>query len=256
MKSRMTYQVGDSFVHQLHPLVKGAWLLALTVLVFAISLLSVVLSIVGFAVAMLLVARVSLKQNRHALALVVVTALTFGAFQVVFRDQGVFLAAVGPITITDGGLRAGVYVAGRFLAVVLLSYLFVLTTDPNTLAYALMRAGLPYRFGFAAVTALRLVPIFEVEARTVYEAQLARGIGHDLRGPRAVLTWIRRLMLPILVSALSKIDALAVSMEGRSFGRYPQRTFLRDVAFERRDALALAGLLFVIASAGLLAIRL
>jgi energy-coupling factor transporter transmembrane protein EcfT len=34
------------------------------------------------------------------------------------------------------------------------------------------------------------------------------------------------------------VDALAVSMEGRCFGKFPSRTFLKEVHFTRRDVLA------------------
>jgi energy-coupling factor transporter transmembrane protein EcfT len=54
------------------------------------------------------------------------------------------------------------------------------------------------------------------------------------------LTLARQLFFPLLVSALGKADTLAVSMEGRCFGRYPTRTFLRQTAFTWRDGLALA----------------
>jgi energy-coupling factor transporter transmembrane protein EcfT len=47
-----------------------------------------------------------------------------------------------------------------------------------------------------------------------------------------------------LVSALGKVDALAVSMEGRCFGKYPTRTFLREVRATWLDAVAV-GVLFV-----------
>jgi energy-coupling factor transport system permease protein len=156
---------------------------------------------------------------------------------------------LGPLVITSGGIEAGVYIAGRFLSVILLSYLFVLTTEPNDLAYALMRAGLPYRYGFSLITALRLVPTFEQEGRTVYAAQLARGVRYDVRSPRRFLTLIRQFILPLLVSALGKVDVLAVSMEGRCFGKYPTRTFVRQVKATWRDGVA-AGLL-VVAVAGL-----
>ncbi len=45
----------------------------------------------------------------------------------------------------------------------------------------------------------------------------------------------RQFFLPLLVSALSKVDAMAVSMEGRGFGQYRSRTFLREVRFSRAD---------------------
>jgi energy-coupling factor transport system permease protein len=137
-----------------------------------------------------------------------------------------------------------VYVAGRFLSVVLLSYLFVLTTEPNDLAYALMRAGVPYRYGFALITALRLVPTFEQEGQIVYNAQLARGVQYDVRSPRRFLALGRQFFLPLLVSALGKVDALAVSMEGRCFGKYRKRTFLHEVHITWLDGAAAALLLF------------
>ncbi len=165
--------------------------------------------------------------------------------QVLARDGGAVWLRFGPLRVTDVGVRAGIAVGGRFLAVVLLSYLFVLTTDPNDLAYGLMQAGVPYRFGFALVTALRLVPVFEQEGETVYRAQVARGLGYNKAGLSRWVTLARQFLLPLLVSALSKVDALAVSMEGRGFGQYPRRTFLREVRFTATDAVV-TGLLVIL----------
>jgi energy-coupling factor transport system permease protein len=180
----------------------------------------------------------------------VTMALLLGLLQLLFVRQGRTLFRLGPFAPTVGGVEAAVYVAGRFLSVVLLSYLFVLTTEPNKLTYALMQAGLPYRYGFALVTALRLVPVFEQEGQIVYNAQLARGVRYDVRSPRRFLTLARQFFFPLLVSALGKVDALAVSMEGRCFGKYPRRTFLRQVPFKRLDGLALAMLLAAAAGTG------
>jgi energy-coupling factor transport system permease protein len=248
MRPRITYQPGSSLLHRLHPLVKGAWLLLGTVLVFLVRspwpvVAAVALLLVTFPVSGLRLSR--LRGTR----LFASTALLLGILQVLFVHDGDTLSTIGPLTITAGGLEAGVYIAGRFLVVVLLSYLFVLTTEPNDLAFALMRAGLPYRYGFALVTALRLVPTFEQEGQIVYSAQLARGVRYDVRSPRRFLTLTRQFFLPLLVSALSKVDSLAVSMEGRCFGKYPRRTFLREVRITRRDWLALAFLVVVVAVA-------
>ena len=226
--SRIAYHPGNSFLHRLHPLTKAAWLIFGTVLVFVVhspwaAAGAVALLLLGFPIA-----GVQLGRVRGA-RLFISTALLLGLLQVLFVRQGVTLVEIGPLVVTAGGVQAGVYVAGRFLSVVLLSYLFVLTTEPNDLAYALMAAGLPYRYGFALITALRLVPTFEQEGQTVYNAQLARGVRYDVRSPRRFLTLARQFVLPLLVSALGKVDALAVSMEGRCFGKYPTRTFLREV---------------------------
>ena len=246
---RITYQPGDSFLHRLHPLVKGVWLLFGTIFVFVVRS---PWPVAGMGV-LLLVAQplvgVRLRQLRGT-RLFVTTALFLGILQVIFRQEGAVLWQTGPLTVTAGGVEAGLYVAGRFLSVVLLSYLFVLTTEPNDLAFALMRAGLPYRYGFTLITALRLVPTFEQEGQIVYNAQLARGVRYDIKSPRRFLTLGRQFFLPLLVSALGKVDSLSVSMEGRCFGKYGTRTFLREVRATWRDGLALALLLLAI---GLLA---
>jgi len=239
---RITYQPGHSILHRLHPLVKMSWLLFGTVLVFIVRspwvvLVAVALLVLAFPLAGLRLGRV------RGTRLFITTALLLGLLQLFFVHEGEALLQIGPLTITVGGLQAAVYVAGRFLSVILLSYLFVLTTEPNDLAYALMRAGVPYRYGFALITALRLVPVFEQEGQTVYHAQLARGVQYDVRSPRRFVTLARQFFLPLLVSALGKVDALAVSMEGRCFGKYPTRTFVREVHATRLDGLAVGLLL-------------
>lgn len=245
-RARITYQPGNSLLHQLHPLVKVAWLVFGTILVFAVQRPWLVAAV---AVALMLafpLIGVRLGQVRGT-RLFTSTALLLGLLQILFVHGGATIFELGPLLVTTGGLQAGVYVAGRFLSVVLLSYLFVLTTEPNDLAYALMRAGLPYRYGFALITALRLVPTFEQEGQIVYNAQLARGVRYDVRSPRRFLTLGRQFFLPLLVSALSKVDALAVSMEGRCFGKYPTRTFLREVHWSRLDTAAVTLLLLALA---------
>ncbi len=247
MRARITYQPGTSLLHRLHPLVKGAWLLLGTVLVFLVRSPWPVVAAVAFLLAAFPLAGLRLGKLRGA-RLFASTALLLGILQILFVRTGVLLFELGPLAITVNGIVAGLYVAGRFLSVVLLSYLFVLTTEPNDLAFALMQAGVPYRYGFALVTALRLVPTFEQEGQIVYSAQLARGVRYDVRSPRRFLTLARQFFLPLLVSALGKVDSLAVSMEGRCFGKYPRRTFLREVRISSKDWLAAALLVLVVAA--------
>jgi energy-coupling factor transport system permease protein len=74
------------------------------------------------------------------------------------------------------GLNHGLLLVSRFFNIIGSSYLFVATTDPNRLGYALMQAGLPYRYGFMLITALRFIPLFFLELEQVRRAQMAKGI--------------------------------------------------------------------------------
>ena len=236
MKQQLTYQDGTSLLHQLHPLIKLAWLVVLTVLVFVLQLPWFALPLVLLLVAIFPLLGINLLHLRGIRTLFA-TALLIGLLQIVFDRSSDVLLQIGPVGISTQGLLRGGYLAARFLAVIFLSYLFVLTTSPNHLAYALMRAGLPYRFGFTIVTALRMIPIFEQEALTVYRAQLVRGVSYNRGRISTLIRSFRILLLPMLISAINKVDALSISMEGRCFGRYPQRTYFRTWQTSPRDRL-------------------
>jgi energy-coupling factor transport system permease protein len=245
---RITYRPGSSALHALHPLVKSAWLVAGTVLLFAVHSPWFVLGVVALLLLAFRLVRLPMAKVRGT-RLTLTTALLLAVLQVAFVRRGRVLFEIGPLSLYSGGLEMAGYVAGRFAGVVLLSYLYVMTTDPNRLAYALMQAGVPYRYGFALITALRLVPILEQEGRTVYNAQLARGVRYDTRSLRRFLTLARQFTMPLLVSALGKADTLAVAMEGRCFGKHSTRTYLRTVRMRRADWIALGALLVAIVAA-------
>jgi energy-coupling factor transport system permease protein len=248
MRPSITYQPGGSALHRLHPLIKAGWLLVGTVFVFAVHSPWIILAVLVVTLLAFPVARLTLGKT-WGIRTFTVTALLLALIQILFVRTGPVLIRTGVCLVTVGGIEAGVYVAARFLSVVFLSYLFVLTTDPNGLAYSLMQVGVPYRYGFVLITALRLVSVFEREGQIVYQAQLARGVRYDTRSLRRFLNLARQFFLPMLVSALSKVDALAISMEGRCFGKYPSRTFLRETNFTRQDVIAIGLLSLVIVAA-------
>ena len=243
---KLQYRTDGGWLHDLHPLTKLGWLLGLTVGSFLVATpWYPALAVVGLWGAAYL-ARIRPARDMRGWRLLLSTSAAFFALQVLFTRSGSAVAdpsSVLGLVITDEGLRRGVLVAGRFLAVIMASQLFVLTTDPSGLAYALMQAGLPYRYGFALVTAIRLAPLFELEANTIYQAQLARGVRYDGSLFRRIIEVLRQLLLPLLVGALRRAERLAVSMEGRQFGRYRQRTFYRTAQLGPPDHVALAALL-------------
>ena len=247
----------DGALARVNPLLKLGWLLVISVAAFALRAPVHVVALLGLLVLAMACGGVDSRRMRFR-GVLLWTAAFLLLLQALFYHGGeplLYLLPGGRGPVTAAGLGRGARVAARFLVIVLSSQAFVLTTDPGALAYALMRAGLPYRFGFALVTALRLVPIFRAEATTVYQAQLARGVRYDaLGGPARVIALLRQFMLPLLVSALRKVDALAVSMEGRQFGRHPRRTYLRRAEWRRGDWLGAAALLAFALAVGRLAI--
>lgn len=237
---RLRYESGSSFLHRLNPLTRLLVLVAYSISIFTFSSLTIellsFLAMLGVVVWLRSRALASLVSSKYFLSF----ALLIVAVQALFTGGGGLIVSIPlvlfSVNITTMGVYNGLLIAFRFLTIILGSAIFIVTTEPNELAYSLMKAGLPYRFGFMVVTAIRFLPVFESEAGTVRNAQAARGLEIDSGGIRSVIKTARFTLMPLIVSALSKVDVLVISMESRAFGYRRARTFTRSTPFRAVDA--------------------
>lgn len=240
---RVKYEPGSTFLHALNPMTKLIVLVLFSIGIFLFASVPAELAVFLLLAAVIYMVRskalTSLLTSKFLLSFAVLLFIV----QVIFNAGGpvYFTVPLGlfSIDVTEHGVIVGIVLALRFACIILASALFVCTTDPGELAYALIRAGIPYRYGFMLVTAVRFIPVFEEEAGTVRCAQQSRGMDIDGKGLRAVIKSARYTLLPLVVSALSKVDVLVISMEGRAFGLKPTRTSIRDSHFTGIDVIAL-----------------
>lgn len=233
---RIKYLGRDSLIDRLNPLSKLVMVISATITVFLAYKVETLLLMMVVLLILFPIAKVRLWEFRAATRFFLFFSLTLMVIHAIFVHAGDVLwqARLGPIivTVTYGGLRLGLMMVLRFLIIVLASFMFVATTEPDKLAHSLMKAGLPYRAGFALILALRLMPLMRSESNSVREAQAARGLALDQGGPRAIVRSVRSTMGPLLVSSMSRVDSITISMEGRAFGHSKHRTFLKE--FDRR----------------------
>jgi energy-coupling factor transport system permease protein len=241
---KLSYQPGSSLSHKLYPLTKFAWLLITTIMVFIIQegCLLMMTAMLGAACLVLINPQI---WHTRGFRLAFLTGIALFFLYLLFEKSGTVLFNPGLefLSITSGGVLMGLRFSGRFLTIIFTSYIFILTTDPSDLAYALMKVGLPYRYGFMLVTALRLAPVMEEEGQTIYRAQLARGIRYDQVKLRKMILLVQQFMTPLLISALRRADKLVFSMEGRGFGASPQRTFRKRSSATSLDLLVSLGII-------------
>ncbi|MCK5389040.1 MAG: energy-coupling factor transporter transmembrane protein EcfT [Candidatus Thorarchaeota archaeon] len=193
------------------------------------------------------VSRVSLKLSRNRTKFIIIFSIILLIFQVLITVNGTVLGFIipqlnniGPLfPITDYGIERGLSIASRFLLVVLSSMLFVAVTDPTLLAHSLTRLKIPYRYSFALVIALRFLPLFDSENQVVRMAQKSRGIQPEVGGFRKIFRTIQYTFFPLLVSSLSRVESLAISMDGRGFGYSENRTYFRKSQWRISDTLLL-----------------
>lgn len=239
----LTYISDDSHRERIHPLVKLVMLLGFGLSSFALS------STRGqiFLFALLLVSYLRSGLGGALFLRRLRSILIFGflifLIQALALKEGIRLwyVSLGPLhlSVWSGGLDNGLTTMLGFINIIGSSFVFVAATDPNRLAYALMQIGLPYRFGFALITSLRFIPIFQLELQQVRNAQQAKGIDLEGLSPKQLLHAVRYLLLPLVISALSRVDSLTISMEGRAFGLYSTRTYLTAQALTRTDKIAI-----------------
>ncbi len=232
----------ESILHRLHPWVKMTWLVgATTAAVVYSSALAAVVLVAALLLVLTLAGTPPWRLPGRRLCLMLAVALLVINTVIHRRGHG------GLDPSWAEGLRHGLLAAARIIAVILASRLFVATTDPTDLGQGLIALGLPYRWAYALITALRLEPLFSQQTRIVYWAQLTRGVRYD-SGP-VLRRWLmlRRLLLPLIVSSLRAATDMSGAMENRCFGLYKRRTSARPIRFEIGDALAMAfGVTFLI----------
>lgn len=247
MKTRTSsfgYLQRDSFVHRLNPLTK--FLVLILVAILTVTLVSVFAAfaiffflLLGFIGAGISI-RYAFGRLRRLLGFIVLIAI----IQLLFTSYGSILfylipplaPGFGPfLPITTTGITNAINLAFRLINIVLASALFIATTDPSRFAASLTQLRIPYRYGYTLVLALRLVPLFDDESNTVQAAQRARGIPVDRGIISSFLRRIRYTFIPLIFSALGRVDALTLAMDGRGFGYAKTRTFLSFPQFVAKD---------------------
>lgn len=179
---------------------------------------------------------VRLSTLARALWPLTVVALGFVWSNAVFAvpPPGGTVWELGPVRASEAGLRFGLAIALRGLAIGTMSVVFVRTTHPTQLVVSLIRnARLSPRIGYALLAAYRFLPLVADEYEHIRLAQRVRGelAGGPLQRPRAAL----RAVLPLLAESVRRAARTAVAMDARGFAGARRRTYYRDARITRRD---------------------
>ena len=247
---RLGYVPKDSFVHGLDPMAKLIALVCCVLLVVIYGGLRFLVFVFILILALFIASGIGLSLIYRKLRFILTFGFLIFLSYLVFVQTGEVLTSIKPLeflglgwsfSITKDGFLGGLEIALRFLVIISASMLFVATTDPTKLAHGLMRSGLPYRYGFMLIVTLRFIPVFDMEASTVQHAQKARGLDIDKKGIGRIFKLAKYTFVPLLASALTRVDSLTRSMEGRGFGASRKRTYFKQVKVRGRDWVLILG---------------
>lgn len=104
--------------------------------------------------------------------------------------------------------------------------LFVATTNPSEFASSLSAIGIPYRISYSVSLALRYIPDIQKDYHEISQSQEARGValGKDVKIVDRVKN-SAKILLPLVLTSINRIDQISNSMQLRSFGKHNKRTW-------------------------------
>lgn len=267
MNGLLSYYEGDSFLHRANPTLK---LVSLMLIVLAVTMAfdpwTPLVFFILTLIAQRFLGRVYLRQMVWPLLFFFfLGALGFMGSNALFYASPAGKAVTvlwerGSLRMTAEGLRVGISLTIRMMAIVTCSMIFVTTTDPTDFVLSLIQhAHFPFRLGYGILVAYRFLPLWRTELDIIRSAHRIRGVGErtTFKG-----RWeqLRRYAVPLLASAIRKSERVSSAMDSKAFGALPKRTYYRHLDITWSDwALLVSTLvatvltLFVLAKVGLLA---
>jgi energy-coupling factor transport system permease protein len=242
------YEARPSTYHQLHPQTK----LEISAAVLVIGLLwpgpwgsYVVLALM--VVPLTLWSQVGRSMWRSVGYIVWPFALSAFLIQGLFWRSGPAYPLFGPLYLHTEGLWYAVESSGRVALITSSLLLLALTTRPDMLMLAMTRMGLPHAIAYIVVTTIQIVPRFQARARTIADAQQARGLevkGGFLQRVRA----LPPLVMPLVLGSLVEVEERAMALDARGFATQGPKTSLIELVDspnQRRVRWLLRGLVVV-----------
>ena len=227
------FRRGTSVYHKIDPRVK----LLISALLFTTTLLCRFLYelalVIGFMLAISAVAMVLRRVGRTMLLTAAFSGFIFVLNLVITRN-----------------LETSALYALRFIAIVVSTSLFFITTSPDELEQVMKTFRLPRDIVFAFVTAVRFIPVMMLDTVQIMDAQKSRGLelekGNIIRRVRNLIP----ILIPLVVNSVVRSGELAEAMESRAYGAVPSPTSLVEYRARGIDkAVALAAVvLFSVAA--------
>lgn len=128
----------------------------------------------------------------------------------------------------------------KFTATIPIVLLFVTTTNPSEFAASLNKIGVKYSIAYAVALALRYIPDIQRQYHEISQAGQARGIEMSKKA-----SLIKRLkaasgiLVPLILTSMSRIEIISNAMELRGFGKHRKRTWYMANPFKPADHIAM-----------------
>lgn len=254
----LSYESTDSLLHTLNGVTKlGVFLLWI---IFSLTTFDLRFLVFGTACSftLLLASKIPLRKFKpYILGMCTIIALNALFIYFFSPDQGtrylgtrtvVFGSESARYALTQETLFYLLVVCLKYFSLFPMALLFVSITHPSEFASSLNRLGLSYRISYAVGLALRYLPEVTSSYLHILHAQMARGVDISKAvslGKR--IASVSRILAPLVLSSLDRIEVITNAMILRGFGRMERRTWYMSRCLKARDYVALGLAVFLVA---------
>lgn len=155
----------------------------------------------------------------------------------------------GIIKISEESFYNGLLLGLKTLCFGLVGIVFILTSQPILLFYAMMQQfKLPPKYAYSFIASIRLLPLIIEELRTRANALKVRGVRFS-RGMKGGYERLRLFTVPLIAQSIRRAQRVAVAMEAKSFHMTAERTYYYPTGISRGDALFVIGMIVVFTAA-------
>jgi len=245
-----SYNYENTVIHNLSGLTKFICFLLLTFATMYTYDIRVILGMLVFSLIILRISKIKFSQIRLMLIYVLIFILINAIATFLFEpEHGVTLYGTrhplmdlwGSYALTQEQLLYQVTLAFKYLSVVPLGIIFLLTTNPSELASSVSGAGVHYKAAFAISLTLRYFPDILRVYNDISQAQQARGL--EMSGKAKMKERLKNslvIIIPLIFSTLERIEVVTNAMDLRGFGKEKRRTWYSVQKMRRADYYALA----------------
>jgi energy-coupling factor transport system permease protein len=235
VKKVLNYIPKDSFIHSLSGTTKLIIFLSFSFLCglsfdTRVLLFLLFLSFVGFSLSKIRLSEIRLMSTFLVIFIVMNFILLF-LFNPeygpdLYGSRTVLFHIAGRYDVTLEQLFYQFNVSLKYVIGFPIAILFISTTNPSEFASSLSQIGVPYRISYSVSLALRYIPDIQKDYHEIAQSQEARGValGKDVKLVDNLKN-SAKILLPLVLTSLNRIDVISNSMQLRSFGKMKKRTW-------------------------------
>ncbi len=246
----LSYEESPSFVHSLNGVTKMVFFMLWIILCLTTFDLRILIPSMFVAQIALASCKVPMKKFRPYIIAMTYVILINAVFIFLFSpDQGQRYLGTRHILLGSASARYALsfetlfyllVVCLKYFAIFPMALLFVTATHPSQFSSSLNRIGIRYKTSYAVGLAMRYLPEVTSSYIHILHAQMARGVDISKNVPfKQRVSSVGKILAPLVLSSLDRIDVVTNAMVLRGFGKHPKRTWYLAKQMKTSDVLVL-----------------